>query len=116
MSQLLFLTRVEANVSPMETSTPPHQPTAQFQLSCDKRSRIIPINRLTEENLKQLRAENNRLAMERDEDLKRLRREEEGFHKFHAVIQYWNKQQEDVLQKICNHLNDARPTLEKGKT
>uniref|UniRef100_A0A1B0G0U3 Myb/SANT-like DNA-binding domain-containing protein n=1 Tax=Glossina morsitans morsitans TaxID=37546 RepID=A0A1B0G0U3_GLOMM len=114
--QMRSINANEANVSPMETSTPPHQPTAQFQLSCDKRSRIIPINRLTEENLKQLRAENNRLAMERDEDLKRLRREEEGFHKFHAVIQYWNKQQEDVLQKICNHLNDARPTLQTGKT
>ncbi|KAL9926489.1 uncharacterized protein LOC119634064 [Glossina fuscipes] len=106
----------EANVSPIENSVPPHQPAAQFQFSCDKRSRIIPINRLTEENLKQLRAENNRLAMDRDEDLKQLRREEERFHKFHIEIQYWGKQHEDLLQKIRNRQNDATPTLEKGKT
>uniref|UniRef100_A0A1A9WX86 Myb/SANT-like DNA-binding domain-containing protein n=1 Tax=Glossina brevipalpis TaxID=37001 RepID=A0A1A9WX86_9MUSC len=116
LNNFLILMYQEANnASTMERSISPHQSTAQFQLSCEKRSRIIPINRITEENLKQLRAENNRLTMERDEDLKRLRREEEGFHKFQSEIQHWNKHHEDLLQKILNRVNDVTPSSEKGK-
>ncbi|KAM7352777.1 uncharacterized protein ACRADG_005161 [Cochliomyia hominivorax] len=61
---------------------------------------IYPFRNITEEKLEQLRLDNNRLAEQRDADLKRLQLEEENFQNFEKFIRIWTEQKEADLRRV----------------
>ncbi|XP_037822353.1 uncharacterized protein LOC119610983 [Lucilia sericata] len=61
---------------------------------------ILPFRNITMEKIEQLRQDNNRLAEQRDADLKSLHLEEENFRCFETFIRIWTEQKEMELRRV----------------
>lgn len=61
---------------------------------------ILPFRNITMAKIEQIRQDNNRLAAQRDEDLKCLHLEEENFRCFETVIRIWTEQKEMELNRV----------------
>lgn len=61
---------------------------------------IFPFRNITMAKIEQIRQDNNRLAAQRDEDLKSLHLEEENFRCFETFVRIWTEQKEFELNRI----------------
>ncbi|KNC24249.1 hypothetical protein FF38_13693 [Lucilia cuprina] len=77
----------------------PYNRLSSSQGRCEKSS-ILPFRNITMEKIEQLRQDNNRLAEQRDADLKSLHLEEENFRCFETFIRIWTEQKEMELRRV----------------
>ena len=76
---------------------------------------IFPFRNITMAKIEQIREDNNRLAAQRDEDLKSLQLEEENFRCFETFVRIWTEQKEFELNriKLLTQTNDLN--IENGE-